>query len=72
MAAHTDLARRKQAIGAGEVYLSDPPAWFRRLLDQAHGAPLLVNVRGKNADDCPIVVTLAEFERLTGKGATTA
>lgn len=68
MAAHVDIAPRAAAMGLGEMYLSDPPTWFRKLLASTADKPIVVNVKGVRADDCPVWMTLAEYELLTGKG----
>ena len=65
MAAYRDLQPRMAAIGATCVYLSHPPQWFAKAAKAAGGAPCVVNVKGMGPDDTPVLVTLAELERLT-------
>ena len=65
MAAHADLVHRAAALGAAEIYLTQPPHWFKELIDQAAAAPLLVNVRGGQPDACPILLSLRQYEALT-------
>ena len=63
MAAHADLAKRADAIGAAEVYLATPPKWFTDLAAHA-STPIVVNCKGLAADSTPVVLTLAEYEKL--------
>ena len=64
MAAHAELAKRVDAIGAAEIYLSQPPKWFTDIAAHA-AAAVVVNCKGVAADSTPVVLTLAEYERLT-------
>ena len=64
MASHHDLAKRVDAIGAAEIYLSQPPKWFTDIAAHA-STPIVVNCKGLAADSTPVVLTLAEYERLT-------
>ena len=69
MAAYRDLAGRAAALGAGLVYQSKPAGWLIKAARAATGAPVLVNVKGIAADDTPVLLTLAELERLTRAAA---
>ena len=69
MAAYRDLAGRAAALGAGMVYQSAPAGWLVRAARAATGAPVLVNVKGIDADHTPVLLTLAELERLTRAAA---
>ena len=64
MAAYQSLQPRIAAAGATCVYLSKPPGWFGKIIKASTGAPVVVNVKGMGPDDTPVVVTLAELERL--------
>ena len=69
MAAYRDLAGRAAALGAGMVYQSAPAGWLLKAARAATGAPVLVNVKGIDADHTPVLLTLAELERLTRAAA---
>ena len=64
MAAYRDLAGRAAALGAGMVYQGQPAGWLVRAARAAVGAPVVVNVKGIDADSTPVLVSLAELERL--------
>ena len=64
MAAYRDLASRAAALGAGLVYQGQPAGWLVRAARAATGAPVVVNVKGIDADSTPVLVSLAELERL--------
>ena len=64
MAAYQALQPRMAAIGATCIYLSKPPAWFAKAARAAAATPVVVNVKGMDADSTPVLVTLAELERL--------
>ena len=64
MAAYKDLAARAAALGAGLVYQGQPAGWLVRAARAAAGMPVVVNVKGLAADDVPVLVSLAELERL--------
>lgn len=64
MAAYQSLQPRIAAAGATCVYLSKPPGWFGKIIKAATGAPVVVNVKGLGPDETPVIVTLAELERL--------
>ncbi len=64
MAAYRALQPRMAALGATCIYLSKPPAWFTKAVKAAAGTPVLVNVKGLDPDVTPVLVTLAELERL--------
>lgn len=64
MAAYRALQERIAAAGAGCIYLSKPPGWFAKAAKAATGAPLVVNCKGLGPDETPVLLTLAELERL--------
>ena len=64
MAAYRDLQHRAAALGAGMVYQSQPAQWLVKAARAATGAPVLINVKGMAADDTPVLVSLAELERM--------
>ena len=64
MAAYKDLAARAAALGAGLVYQGQPAGWLVRAARAAAGAPVVVNVKGIDADGTPVLLSLAELERL--------
>ena len=64
MAAYRDLAGRAAALGAGMVYQGQPAGWLVRAARAATAAPVVVNVKGMDADSTPVLVSLAELERL--------
>ena len=63
MAAHADLAERVKAIDGAEIYLSHPPRWFTDIAAHA-STPIVINCKGLAADSTPVVITLAEYEKL--------
>ena len=64
MAGHSEIAPRAAAVGLAEFYLSDGPRWLLQLAKQATATPIVVNVRGIVADDCPVLVSLAQYEAM--------
>ena len=64
MAAYKDLAARAAALGAGLVYQGQPAGWLVRAARAATATPIVVNVKGIDADSTPVMVSLAELERL--------
>ena len=64
MAAYRDLAGRAAALGAGMVYQGQPAGWLVRAARAATATPIVVNVKGIDADSTPVMVSLAELERL--------
>lgn len=64
MAAYRALQPRMAAIGATCIYLSKPPAWFAKAVKAAGAAPVVVNVKGLDPDVTPVLLTLADLERL--------
>ena len=69
MAAYKDLERRAAALGAGMIYQGQPAQWLVRAAHTAKVLPVVVNVKGIDADATPVLVTLAELERLTRAAA---
>lgn len=65
MAAYQALQPRMAAIGATCIYLGKPPGWFAKAAKAATAMPVVVNVKGVGPDDTPVLLTLAELERLT-------
>ena len=65
MAAYQALQPRMAAIGATCIYLSKPPGWFAKAAKATGGGPVVVNVKGTPPDSTPVLLTLAELERLT-------
>ena len=64
MAAYGDLEQRAERLGATCIYQGQPAGWLLRAAKAAAGAPVVVNVKGMDADSTPVLVTLAELERL--------
>ena len=64
MANVRDLQPRAAALGAGMVYQGTPAAWLLRAARAATGAPIVINVKGIDADNTPVLLTLADLERL--------
>ena len=54
------------------VYQGTPAAWLLRAARAATGAPIVINVKGIDADNTPVLLTLADLERLqrAAAGAT--
>ena len=69
MAAYQALQPRMAAVGATCIYLSKPPAWFAKAVRASAGGPVVVNVKGVGPDDTPVLLSLAELERLTRAAA---
>ena len=46
------------------VYQGQPAGWLVRAARAAAGMPVVVNVKGIDADSTPVLVTLSELERL--------
>lgn len=64
MAAYQALQPRIAAAGGTCIYLGKPPGWFAKAAKAATGAPVVVNCKGMGPDDTPVLLTLAELERL--------
>ena len=64
MAAYRELQPRMAAIGATCIYLSKPAAWFAKAVKAAVATPVLINCKGVDADSTPVLITLADLERL--------
>ena len=64
MAAYRALQERIAAAGAMCIYLSKPPGWFAKAAKAATGGPVVCNVKGIEPDATPVLVSLAELERL--------
>lgn len=64
MAAYRQLQERIAAAGATCVYLGKPPKWMQRAARAAVAGPVVVNCKGIDADGTPVLLTLAELERL--------
>ena len=70
MASVADLLGRASDIGATIIYQGAPPKWLELAAQTARdGVPVIVNVKGIRADAVPVMVTLAEYERLTRAAA---
>ena len=46
------------------IYLSKPPGWFAKAAKAATGGPVVCNCKGIEPDATPVLVSLAELERL--------
>ena len=70
MAAHADLAPRAEAIGASEVYVSEPSKLVADLVARlaAGDWPIVLNVKGCTPDRVPVLLTLSAYEHLTRTG----
>ena len=64
MAAYQALQPRIAAAGATCIYLSKPPGWFAKAAKAAAAGPVVVNCKGVAPDETPVLLTLAELERL--------
>ena len=64
MAAYRDIQQRALAMGASVVYQSKPAGWLTKAMRAAMAAPVIVNVKGVAPDDTPVLITLAQLERL--------
>lgn len=64
MAAYQALQPRIAAAGATCIYLGAPPKWFAKVVRAAGGGPVVVNCKGVGPDATPVIVTLADLERL--------
>lgn len=64
MAAYQALQPRIARAGAQCIYLSKPPGWFAKAAKAARAGPVVMNCKGIDADSTPVLVTLAELERL--------
>lgn len=70
MAAVYDLLGRASDLGATIVYQGTPPRWLTLAAQAArNGEPVIVNVKGIAPDSTPVLVTLAEYERLVRAAA---
>lgn len=72
MAAYQALQERIAAAGAQCIYLSKPPAWFGKAARATAGGPVVVNCKGTGPDETPVLLTLAELERLQRAAAAGA
>ena len=64
MAAYRDLEPRAAALGAGMIYQGQPAGWLLKAARAATGAPVVVNCKGIAPDATPVLISLAELERL--------
>lgn len=64
MAAWRELEPRLLAIGATSIYFGNPSRWLLDAARAAKGGAVALNCKGLPADDIPVIVTLAELERL--------
>lgn len=64
MAAYQALQPRIARAGATCIYLGKPPGWFAKAAKAATAAPVVVNCKGIGPDDTPVLLSLAELERL--------
>ena len=64
MAAYQALQPRLARAGATCIYLSKPPGWFAKAAQAAAGGPVVMNCKGVAPDATPVLLTLAELERL--------
>ena len=64
MAAYRALQERIAAAGGTCIYLGKPPGWFAKAAQAACAGPVVVNCKGIDADGTPVLVSLAELERL--------
>lgn len=72
MAAVADLLGRASDLGAEVIYQGAPPRWLQLAAQTARdGVPVIVNVKGVAPDSTPVLLTLAEYERLTRQAAAT-
>ncbi len=70
MASVRDLLGRAERIGATVTYNGNPPAWLLAAAKVAgEGCAVIVNTKGITADRTPVIVSLAEYERLTAAAA---
>jgi hypothetical protein len=70
VASVADLLGRAEELGAHVVYQGAPPTWLELAAQTARdGVPVIVNVKGIRPDAVPVLVTLAEYERLTRAAA---
>lgn len=66
MAAMRDLQGRAEKLGATAMYFSQAPKWLTNAARAALAGPVIINIKGTPADSTPVLVTLAELERLAG------
>ena len=64
MAAYQALQPRIAAAGATCIYLGAPPGWFAKAARAAAAGPVVVNCKGIGPDETPVLLSLAELERL--------
>ena len=64
MAAYRALQERIAAAGGTCIYLGKPPGWFAKAAKAATAGPVVVNCKSIDADGTPVLLSLAELERL--------
>ena len=70
MAAVRDVLPRAAALDAVTIYQGQPSAWLVKACKVvATGHAVVINVKGVQPDVVPVVLTLAEYERLRARGA---
>lgn len=69
MAAMRDIQARAEKLGATALYFSNAPRWLMNAQRSALAAPVVVNIKGVAPDATPVIVSLAELERLAGRHA---
>ena len=64
MASMRDIEDRAARLGCTIIYQSHPAEWLKKAARAATGSPVLLNVKGISPDSTPVLITLAELERL--------
>ena len=66
MAAWRDIEGRAQKLGATAMYFGQAPKWLTNAARAARAAPVVLNIKGIEANSTVVLTTLAELERLAG------
>jgi hypothetical protein len=66
MAAMRDIQGRAIKLGATATYMTKAPRWLTNAARAALAGPVIINIKGTPPDSTPVLVTLAELERLAG------
>ena len=70
MAAVRDILGRAAAVDAVTIYQGQPAAWLvKAAAVAAQGHAVVINCKGTPPDKLPVMLTLAEYERLRAAAA---
>jgi hypothetical protein len=66
LATMRDIQARALRLSATVTYMTKAPVWLIKALRAARAGPVVINIKGTPADSTPVLLTLAQLERLAG------